>query len=321
MWDHLRDPRTGAPVTLDVAANDAAATEDAATGGAATDGVTLRTRDGQPAATWHPAERRLDWPIHAPLAHAEAAEWDRRARELAPFPLPRPDGPEWWDADICRGASLDPIRRAHPSLGKVEGRRVLVLDGSGTDAWRFVEHGALRVDHVDVSSGMQRVALARLRRMGTPTDRLLFHRVEAEALPFRAASFDLAFARGTVHHLDRRRFFPELHRVLAPGAEALLLEPRLSPALQSVLRLRRGLRRIDRGADRPLGDRDLETLRALFREVDVAFEGTLQPILTRLPRRARSRWSVRLRPVEGALDARPRLGRWLGAFASVYLRR
>jgi SAM-dependent methyltransferase len=52
-----------------------------------------------------------------------------------------------------------------------------------------------------------------------------FEVMNAEALEFPDASFDLVFGRGIVHHLDLTKCFGEVARVLRPGGTALFWEP------------------------------------------------------------------------------------------------
>jgi SAM-dependent methyltransferase len=72
-----------------------------------------------------------------------------------------------------------------------------------------------------------------------------FHRMNAEALEFPDASFDLIIGRGIIHHLDLTRAFGEVRRVLRPGGRAIFFEPlgenfllnlyrRVTPAARSV---------------------------------------------------------------------------------------
>lgn len=49
-----------------------------------------------------------------------------------------------------------------------------------------------------------------------------------DALPFASETFDSVFVQGVVHHLSERQraaTFAEIHRVLKPGGEVLVLEP------------------------------------------------------------------------------------------------
>lgn len=50
-------------------------------------------------------------------------------------------------------------------------------------------------------------------------------RMDAEELTFDDESFDLVFGNGIIHHLDLRRCFGAISRVLRPGGRALFWEP------------------------------------------------------------------------------------------------
>ena len=49
--------------------------------------------------------------------------------------------------------------------------------------------------------------------------------MDAEDLSFPPGSFDVVFGRGIIHHLDLRRCFASINRVLRPGGRALFWEP------------------------------------------------------------------------------------------------
>lgn len=52
-----------------------------------------------------------------------------------------------------------------------------------------------------------------------------YERMDAEDLTFEDETFDLVFGRGIIHHLDLRRSFASISRVLRPGARAIFWEP------------------------------------------------------------------------------------------------
>jgi SAM-dependent methyltransferase len=56
-------------------------------------------------------------------------------------------------------------------------------------------------------------------------DRIRFQRMNAEALEFDDNHFDVVCGRAILHHLDLRRSFTEISRVLKPGGVGVFVEP------------------------------------------------------------------------------------------------
>jgi ubiquinone/menaquinone biosynthesis C-methylase UbiE len=111
-----------------------------------------------------------------------------------------------------------------PSLVGFErwaGRRVLEIGtGMGVDHARFARAGA-RLAGVDLTPGHLQITASRLAREGLAS-RLL--QGDAERLPFREASFDHVYSCGVLFLVpDIQRAVDEVHRILAPGGEALVM--------------------------------------------------------------------------------------------------
>jgi len=110
----------------------------------------------------------------------------------------------------------------------VDGEPGRVLDvacgtGESTLAWhrRFPR---ARIDALDVSPHMLVAAERKLR----DTDRIELHCVDAEALPFADASFDVVTASLLFHELPETAaatILSEMHRVLSPGGQVAVVEP------------------------------------------------------------------------------------------------
>jgi ubiquinone/menaquinone biosynthesis C-methylase UbiE len=86
----------------------------------------------------------------------------------------------------------------------------------------------------DISPGMLDALQANAARLGLEVET---RAADAEALPFKDASFDLVFGHAVLHHLpDLARAFHEFHRVLRPGGTLVFAgEPsRLGDRLASV---------------------------------------------------------------------------------------
>jgi SAM-dependent methyltransferase len=103
----------------------------------------------------------------------------------------------------------------------VAGRTVLELCcGSGLMTEALARRGA-RVTGIDVSAQALARGRERARRYGFRAD---FHVADAEALPFRDASFDIVAVHDGLHHLeDPSRAIREMARVARQGV--LILEP------------------------------------------------------------------------------------------------
>jgi SAM-dependent methyltransferase len=100
---------------------------------------------------------------------------------------------------------------------------------------------------------------------------LRFLTMDAEKMIFEAASFDLVFGRGIIHHLDIERCLAEIARVLRPGGIALFWEPLGHNLLLNVYRrLTPSARTPD---EHPLLRPDFEVARRHFADVAIDFFG------------------------------------------------
>jgi ubiquinone/menaquinone biosynthesis C-methylase UbiE len=94
--------------------------------------------------------------------------------------------------------------------------------GIGTDLLRFARGGA-QVTGVDLAERSIQLATANfdLHGLGGAADLRV---VNAEALPFDDASFDVVYGHGVLQYtLDARRMVRECQRVLVPGGEAIFM--------------------------------------------------------------------------------------------------
>ena len=115
-----------------------------------------------------------------------------------------------------RAADYDRLR---PGFGEIEdmlvregdlrGRRVLDIGcGTGRFAARLADEEHAKVWGIDREPKMIEVARAR-------GSRAQFKVAEAERLPFKDAWFERATMQLVLHHVERPRALPEVHRVLA----------------------------------------------------------------------------------------------------------
>lgn len=138
----------------------------------------------------------------------------------------------WFTSEPCGTAafyqSLDEHRyKVHRSLPsavnfeKTRGLRVLEIGcGCGSEAERFVRAGA-HYTAVDLTKAA--VSITRKRfELGNLDGH--FVQGDAERLPFADSSFDLVYSHGVLHHTpDTPRTIREIHRVLSPGGEAVIM--------------------------------------------------------------------------------------------------
>lgn len=99
--------------------------------------------------------------------------------------------------------------------------RVLEIGcGLGTDGAQFAQAGAdyTGVDLTDAAIELARKRFELFDLAGT------FRTADAEQLDFEAATFDLVYSHGVLHHTpDPARAVHEIHRVLRPGGRAVVM--------------------------------------------------------------------------------------------------
>jgi len=102
-------------------------------------------------------------------------------------------------------------------------RRILEIGCSaGAAACGYAAHfPAAEVHAIDLGAGMLRYAHARAESLGV---RVFFHQMDAAALRFDDASFDLVVSNNLLHEIGREAraaMMKEAHRVLVPGSLAV----------------------------------------------------------------------------------------------------
>jgi SAM-dependent methyltransferase len=221
-------------------------------------------------ARWIAAERRIEWSqagmddVLAKRVASERHAWDAWA-EGARVDVLQASAEAWLGSSrTMRSAS-----RAAPGFTHLAGKRMLDIGSTCRHSVKFLKAGLERLDQIEVSPESQRFALLRLQAEGVDLNRVRFHTVPAETLPFAAESFDLVFSSGTIHHTDRSFSLPEVHRVLKPGGQFLFIESYLPSHLHPLKQAWRRVRKVDRGTDEPLSGADLRLMRRLFRDVQL----------------------------------------------------
>lgn len=186
------------------------------------------------------------------------------------------------DDDYVRHESW--IAPALAALADVDGRRLLDLGcGHGMASVTLARSGA-RVTACDLSLGYVRETARRADANGVSLHPVV---CDGERLPFADGVFDRIWGNAILHHFDLRVAGPELRRVLVPGGIAVFCEPWSGNRWLDLARRRLSYPGKQRTPDeRPLGPRDLATLRAVF--PDLRVEGhQLLSMVARVIRRPR----------------------------------
>jgi SAM-dependent methyltransferase len=240
-------------------------------------------------------------PADADRYSIERQKWDDHAHRSAATVKPiRPDDTFQW------AAHRDPLLAgAAAFLGDLRGRRVVEYGcGLGRFSVLLARAGA-SVSAFDISERSVEVARDRATSLGV-ADRIDFRVAAGEDLPYEDASFDLAFGKAVLHHLDPSRGAAELARVLRPAGRAAFSEPL---GTNPVVVFARGHLaypgKHERGADIPLRRSDIDAWTAPFREWTVT---GIQ--LTSMVERGLGYSKTGIRPLRSLDDAL--LGRWPG---------
>ncbi len=150
-------------------------------------------------------------------------------------------------------------------IDRARGKTVLEYGcGPGTHSFRLaaVAERVVGIDISDVAIGQARER-AKARGIGNTE----FHVMDAEQLTFPDAAFDLVCGRAIVHHLDVKRCFENVARVLKPGGSALFHEPLgYNPIINLYRKLTPKMRTED---EHPLLREDLATARQYFTRVEM----------------------------------------------------
>jgi ubiquinone/menaquinone biosynthesis C-methylase UbiE len=187
----------------------------------------------------------LSDPAYVAAQYQDASRFDARADIYQLYDT----GPQTWQCWIFERLRLAP------------GERVLELGCGVGNLWR--ENASRIPADLDVvlsdrSSGMLETARARL---GALAERFELCRVDAQAIPYTAKSFDAVIASHMLYHVpDRARALGEIERVLRPGGRALLATYAWTHLLElRELTARFGVQGAFLRASRSEADFDLET--------------------------------------------------------------
>lgn len=195
----------------------------------------------------------------------ERAKWDAHAgttHEAITPPAPGDDFTTYAARDrLLPGVS--------EFLGDLTGKRVIEYGcGLGTLTVLLARSGA-QVTAFDISEGSIEVARERARITGVEGD-ITFTVAAGEELPFEDGSFDIAFGKAVLHHLDPISGSRELARVMRPGGRAAFSEPLgTNPVVQFARDHVPYRHKHERGADIPLRRSDVDAWMAPFSNADI----------------------------------------------------
>lgn len=211
------------------------------------------------------------------LLDRERAIWNAEAERLLDEGGHSPPitGYEPWIRSKAHYHLFDDFLRENPQ----KHRPVLQFGGGDIFFLLLPDIGYRSFEIGDLADRALDVARARAATTGKKAS-YNYRQLDAHDLSYAGGQFGLVIANAVLHHLDRKRFVPELARVVAPGGRALFFDPHLAYPLRAML-WSRALRRTDRGSDNPLTNADIKLFRRWF-DVHVTKFGALSALLTRL---------------------------------------
>lgn len=153
-------------------------------------------------------------------------------------------------------------KHALNTMGDIKGKRVLDLGcGMGEASVYFALKGAI-VTAADISPEMIRVVNQLAEKWKTHVNARV---MIAEDMDLPSNDFDFVFGNGILHHLDRKKAYNEIYRILKPGGRAVFIEPLCYNPLISIYRVM--ARTVRTKNEKPFRFRDLRYLRKLFSRV------------------------------------------------------
>jgi SAM-dependent methyltransferase len=130
------------------------------------------------------------------------------------------------DATAKYYSVIEESRAQYHALSRTGARGARVLEygcGPGSQAFDLARCGAL-VTGIDISPVAIDLARAEARDAGL-AEHITFTVADAEDTGFAPGSFDVIVGSAILHHLDLRRAYAEIARLLAPGGRAVFIEP------------------------------------------------------------------------------------------------
>lgn len=134
--------------------------------------------------------------------------------------------------------------------------------GSESKMWL---DGGVNIIGIDISS--EAISKAAAQWEGTQyADRASYLEMNAEAMTFEDAEFDVVVGNGIIHHLDLDACYGELARVLKPGGSAVFMEPLGHNPIINLFRTLTPAMRTD--DEHPLKMQDIELAKKYFHRVE-----------------------------------------------------
>jgi ubiquinone/menaquinone biosynthesis C-methylase UbiE len=107
-----------------------------------------------------------------------------------------------------------------------------VAPGPGYFAIELAKLGDYRITGLDISETFVEIARANAGEANVQVD---FRRGNASAMPFRDAKFDFLLCRAAFKNFSEpKRALEEMHRVLKPGGQALIIDLRRDASMESI---------------------------------------------------------------------------------------
>lgn len=204
-------------------------------------------------------------PVHEHRYAVERAKWDAHAAATDDLVEAAPPGQDF--GTYVRTQKLLP--GVGEFLGDLEGKQVIEYGcGLGQLTVLLARSGA-QVTAFDISAHSVETTRKRARLSGVE-DRITLAVAAGEQLPFDDESFDLAFGKAVLHHLDPVSGSQELARILRPGGRAAFSEPLGTNPLVGFARDHVPYPgKHERGADIPLRFSDVEAWMTPFSKADI----------------------------------------------------
>jgi ubiquinone/menaquinone biosynthesis C-methylase UbiE len=159
-------------------------------------------------------------------------------------------GMEGWTARWyarTRGNDLEDFREQAAAVSRrlPRGRVLEIAPGPGFFSIELAKLGDYQVTGLDISETFVRIAMDNARNAGVSVD---FRHGNASEMPFEDGSFDFVYCSAAFKNFSEPlKALDEMHRVLRPGGEALIVDLRKDVSLEDINRYVRqsGRTRVD----------------------------------------------------------------------------
>lgn len=150
-----------------------------------------------------------------------------------------------------------------------KGKKVLDYGcGNGEVSIKILGMGAAEVAGIDISE--KSIELARIEAGKKGLDNLAtFLEMDAENMRFESNSFDIVHITGVLHHLDLKRAYSEIARVLKPDGQAICAEPLIHNLLIQFYRKKTLHLRTKWEAEHILHKKDIELASHYFQNIKI----------------------------------------------------